>query len=203
MSVARLAGVFALVLVAASCAAPQEAPRDQFYRLSVDFQGSSPQAPVLQGTLQVDRFLADGLLIERALVYSSVEAPDRLMQYHYHYWTEALPRMLQGQLVSYLRGANVAGTIVTTEQRADPDYSVGAKLRRMEQIVRPGNPLVALTMEFSLRRESDGKLMLIKVYEVEREAPDRTMTGTVSAMNAAVSDVYAAFTRDLGIAAGG
>lgn len=192
----RLLSAGLIALSVAACGTPQEAPRDQFYRLDTDFAGQASQ-PVFDGTLEVGRFLADGLLGERALVYTSVDTPDRLLQYHYHYWVEPPPRMLQEQLVRVLRDANVAPVVVTSEQRADPAYVVSAKLRRMEQVIRRGNPMVALSMEFSLRRERDGKLLLLQVYEVEREAQDLTMPGTVQAMNAALTDVYAAFVRDL------
>ncbi len=188
------AALIALSLTA--CGGTAEAPRDQFYRLSV----AAPQAgaaPVLNGTVEVERFLAEGLITERALLYAAAATPDRLLQYSYHHWTDAPPRMLQEQLVAYLRGVRAAGTVVTTEHRAEPDYIISAKVRRMEQLVGGGNPSVALSMELSVRRERDGQLVLIQVYDVERAAANRSMAGTVAAMNQALSALYGAFVTDL------
>ena len=196
MTAPRLLAAALLALTVAACGTTTEAPRDHFYRLSAA-PATAGAAPVLRGTVEVERFLAEGLIGERALLYASTAMPDRLLQYHYHYWSDPPPRMLQEQLVGYLRAARVANTVVTTEHRAQPDYVVHAKVRRMEQLVGAGNPGVVLSVELSLRRESDGKLLLIQVYDVTRTAADNSMAGTVAAMNQALGALYGAFVADL------
>ena len=185
-----------LALSIAACGGTAEAPRDQFYRLSVPVTPAG-EAPALPGTVEVERFLAEGLITERALLYAAAATPEQLMQYRYHHWTDAPPRLLQEQLVSYLRAVRAALTVVTTEHRAEPDYVISAKVRRMEQLVGAGNPSVSLSIELSVRRERDGQLILIQVYDVERAVANQNMPDTVAAMSQALSALYGAFVADL------
>ena len=77
----------------------------------------------LPGVVSVQPLDADGLLRERPLVFGAKGRPHEMQQHDYHYWTAPPPRMLQGQMVSFLRRSGLAESVVTPDMRIRPDPS--------------------------------------------------------------------------------
>ena len=193
--------VVLLTLAAAACGAPPPVPQDNFYRLQV----TAPVAPaatagktLLSGTLEVERLSADGLTAGRPIVYSNSAAAHELHEYHYHFWTEPPTVMLRDQLVAYLRGTNVAATVVTPELRARPDYILAGKIRRLERIVGSA-PGAVLELELGLREAKTDKLMFVETYQERADGSTNTDTvgGTVKSLNEAMARIFARFVGDL------
>ena len=88
--------IFLVAPVLAACAQPP-LPQDHFYRLSVGAPGNPRAEPRFKGTLEVGRFVADGLTAGRPVVYSMADRPNELREYRYHFWTEPPPTMLRDQ----------------------------------------------------------------------------------------------------------
>ena len=123
---------FSLFLAAGCAQAP--VPAANFYRIYAQAPEASSSDFYLDGVLVVRRFLADGLVSERSVVYGEGAGPNPLQQYHYHAWTESPTRMLQELLVPYLRNANVASQVITPEIRIDAKFELTGKIKRLEQI---------------------------------------------------------------------
>lgn len=186
----------ALVLTMLSGCTQPPVPEDTFYRLTLDGPERRFAPPLLQGTVEVQRFSADGLVGERALVYDSDAGQQRLHQRHYHFWTDSPTRMLQELLVDYLREANVAPRVVTPEHRARREYVVDGKIKRFEYVAAsPGRATVVV--ELSLRRLSDDELLILSSYASESGSVDDSALGSVRALEQAVSGAYARFLEDL------
>ncbi len=185
-------GVVALGLVGA-CATPPPAPEDKFYRL--DTIAAEPGAVALDGVLEVDRFVASGSLANRPLLFSE-PGSNAVSEYHYHFWIEAPPIMLQSALVSYLRSAKVAKRVVTPEMRVRPDYTIMGRVLRLET-VRGAQPSGAVTFELTLRREADGELMVLGEYRSEVRSATNGISTDVAAIEKAVDDAFARFTADI------
>lgn len=188
-------GVLAVAVTAgllAACAAPPPAPNDQFYRLDV---AADPGDQVLDGVVEVGRFDASGALGNRPLLYVD-QGSNALTEYHYHFWVEAPPVLLQGALVSYLRGAGVAKQVVTPEMRARPAFTVTGRVIRLETVRgAPSKGVVAL--ELSLRREGDGEILVLGEYSAEVPAGRSGIQTDVAALEKAVDDVFARFVSDI------
>ena len=127
----RLALVFVAMAALGGClgSAPP-VPRDHFYRI----QATAPPGAAerhLPGVLSVRPLEADGLLRERPLVFGATARPHKMQQHDYHYWTDPPPRMLQGQLVDYLRQSGVARAVVTPDLRIPPDFEVLGRIKRL------------------------------------------------------------------------
>lgn len=189
----RLAVALAALGMLSACAAPPSAPEDQFYRL--DITASNPGTVMLNGVVEVDRFVASGVLANRPLLFSQ-SGSNAVSEYHYHYWMEPPPILLQGALVSYLRSDNVATRVVTPEMRAAPDYSILGRILRLE-VVRGSNPVGAVTFELTLRRESDDKLLVLGEYRAEVPAGANEMQTDVAAIEQAVKEAFAKFVADI------
>ena len=115
-----LAAPLLLTLTACLGAAPP-LPRDHFYRVAVP--ASPNPAARFPGTISVAPIEADGLLRERPLLFSEGNAHE-IQQHDYHYWVEAPPRMLQTQLVDYLRASGAADAVITPDLRLPADFEV-------------------------------------------------------------------------------
>ncbi len=184
-----------LILAAlAGCAQP-EFPQDSFYRLS-DSASVSPAGAPLDGTLVVPRFLSDGLLSERPVVFTLTNSPQRLQQYNYHFWVKSPSRMIQELAVDYLRKANLAPRVVTPEFRAPGDYELTGKIKRLEQVRgRPARAVV--TLEFGLYRIRDGRLLYLETYEKSIPLDDEDVGRATAAMGVAVQQILAGLVQDI------
>ena len=185
--------IFSVVLMAGCAQAP--VPPAHFYRIYTEEPSAPSSATHLDGVLVVRRFLADGLVSERSVVYGEGAGPNPLQQYHYHSWTESPTRMLQELLVPYLRSTNVATEVITPEIRFDAKFEISGKIKRLEQM-RGADPRVIVELEFGLSEPRAGRLIWISSY-VEEVACGDSILSAVDAFNKAVSQIYARLVDDI------
>ncbi len=178
-----------------ACAAPPPAPEDAFYRLNPRAGGETAVAPLLSGVVEIDRFVASGSLANRPLLFAEAGS-NAVSEYHYHFWIEAPPILLQNALVSYLRSAGVSKRVVTPEMRVTPDYTIRGRVMRLETVL--GNPATGVAeFELSLRREHDGELIVLGEYLAEVPSGQNGVKTDVTAIEAAVDKAFAAFVADI------
>lgn len=184
--------LFAPLLAGCLGSAPP-VPRDHYYRLLV----SAPiQAKVVErfaGVMRVELFQADGLLRERPLLYSESGASHEVQQHNYHYWTDAPPRMLQEQLVAYLRHSGIANSVITPDLRVRADYQVSGKIKRLERLLGGGPPRVFIEMELALVRLSDNSLVLIDSFTEQEPEGGDSVESAIVALNRATGRLFDRF----------
>ena len=198
-------GILSLLLIApllAGClgAAPP-VPRDHYYRLLVPTPAENAGAVPLPGVMTVELLRADGLLRERPLLYSETGESYELQQHNYHYWNDAPPRMLQDQMVTYLRRSGVSGQVVTPDMRIRADYQVSGKVRRLERLLGGGPPRVFAEIELALLRLSDETVLVVETYSAEEPAADETVEASIVALNRAAADIFDRFLNQVRAAA--
>jgi ABC-type uncharacterized transport system auxiliary subunit len=191
---AALALVSAGLITACGAAAP--VPEDQYYRLRALAPSSQFSKPLLPGTLEIYRFVADGLTAGRPIVYSEAGKPYQVKEYHYHFWTQPPTVMLRDELVTYLRARKVADVVVTPEMRVPPDYVLIGKINRLEKVVGTP-PMAVLEIELAVRKASGGKLIILDTYRVETQSSGTGVDAAVEALNISLTDAYAEFVADL------
>lgn len=187
--------LFCFAFLAAGCAQAPVPPAN-FYRIYTTDQQSQAVDVHLDGVLVVRRFLADGLVSERAIVFGEGVGPNPLQQYHYHAWTESPTRMLQELLVPYLRSNSVAIEVITPEIRHDAKFELSGKIKRMEQF-RGANSRVVVELEFGLSEPRAGRLIWIDSYVSEISCESDSILSAVNAFNQAVSEIYAQLVDDI------
>lgn len=188
-----MAGI-AAGLAPAACGRPAPVPQDHFYRLELDQPRPIAGGSMLDGSLQVERFAAAGLLKDRAIMHSNGSA--EVHAYHYHAWTEVPSTMLQMQMVRYLRAARLSPVVVTPDKRLEPDYILRGHILRLEQ--RTASPPAGIVeLELSLERQRDQRLVWLHSYRQEIPAADASVPAGVAAMSQAVEKVYALFLEDV------
>jgi len=177
-------------------------PREHYYRLLVPTPVQSSVEIPLPGVVTVELLQADGLLRERALLYSESGQSYELQQHNYHFWNDAPPRMLQDQMVAYLRRSGVAGLVVTPDTRVRSDYRVSGKARRLERQLGGGPPRVFVEIELALLRVSDETLLVVESYTAEEPAADDSVEAAIVALNRATARVFDRFLSQVRFAAG-
>jgi ABC-type uncharacterized transport system auxiliary subunit len=165
-------------------------PRDHYYRLLVPMPAESGAEALLPGVMTVELLQADGLLRERPLLYTGGAQSSELLQHNYHYWNDVPPRMLQDQMVTYLRRSSAASLVVTPDTRVRADYQVSGKAKRFERLVGEGTPKVVVEIELALLRLSDDALLVVDTYTAEEIAADDSVEASVVAMNRATARVF-------------
>jgi len=181
------------VVLLSACASAPPVPEDHFYRLQAVYASEPLSNKVFSGTIEVDRFVADGLTSERALVYSQIGKPNQVKAYHYHFWIKPPTVMLRDELVSFLRAAKISDVVVTPEMRTNADYVLTGKIKHLEQIKAQENSRTLIEVELGLRRPSDGKILFLDTYRVENAAGRGDVAGAVDSLNTALSIIYADF----------
>jgi len=172
------------------------APRTRYWRLSAALPTPLP-APRLDGVVQVDRPGAPRMLQLRPVLTSDATRPHALAQYDYHAWTAAPPELVQRTLADHLRAARVARHVVTPEVRARADWVVAGRLRRFERVEGPEGPRVAVELDLSLRRASDGALLVEESYRAETPAAGPGVDEAVVSLSEATRGVYDQFVADV------
>ncbi|NQU62546.1 MAG: membrane integrity-associated transporter subunit PqiC [Rhodospirillales bacterium] len=179
----------------AACSTAERVPEDKFYRLAAVKPSPLPKM-LFPGTLEVDRFVADGLTAGRPIVYSVAGKPYQVKEYHYHFWTQPPTVMLRDELVSYLRQAKISDQVVTPELRVSPDYVLTGKIKRLEKIIGTP-PKAVLELELGLRKATGGKLIFLDTYRIETQSADSGVDDAVNSLNTSLSSIYAKFVADL------
>ena len=193
--ITTIAPAFFVAGLLSACAAPPPVPEDAFYRLSPRADSPVAPQPLLEGAVEVGRFAAAGSLGNRPLLFSK-PGSNAVSEYHYHFWIEAPPMLLQSALVSYLRSAGVAEQVVTPDMRVRPDYTVQGRLMRLETITGP-TPSGVAEFELSLRRERDGKLLVLGEYRADVPSGANGVGTDAAAIEKAVDKAFAAFVADI------
>lgn len=155
----RLAIVLAAALLTA-CAGGARVPEDSFYRLEIGAPAQQLATPALAGVLSVQAGAAAPIYRDRAFLYSDAAMPGRLQRYHYHYWMDAPPRLVQRSLAEYLRAAGIATAVVTPEDAIDERYRLRVDIERFEQRRDRNGGAVDVVLSLTFSERATGELLL-------------------------------------------
>ena len=185
-----------IALVGCFASAPQ-VPKEQYFRLIAS--APAEQAPKkISGGIEIVPFAGEGVMSERPLLFTA-DGGRKLEQRNYAYWTDAPPQMLRDQLVSYLRHAGVADSVVPSELRVQSDYVIRGTIRRLEQLVGSSGG-AAISLELAVLENSSDKLIMSKVYAAEKPISGSNIDDAVAALNQGLDEIFAAFVGDLAAA---
>ena len=180
-------------LALAACAQPA-IPEDHFYRLALP--AAARNAQKLNGIVEVGRFVAKGLTAQRPIVFTEPGDNHKVDAYHYHFWTDPPTVMLQNALVTQLRAAGIAKSVVTPELRVEADFTIAGKISRFEQIIG-GTGQVIAEIEFAIKEAGTDRLIFFKSYQERLATSNRTVPEAVLKINVAVANIYKKFLIDI------
>jgi len=150
---------------------------------------------LLSTNLFVKRFVTDGLHSERPLLFSEASQPLSLKQYHYHFWVDAPPRLLQENLISALRNTNTATTVSNYDPAKRDGHILSGKIRRFEQIARGKENKIIIELELRLDNRQ-GNIIVVKDYQQEHAARSAAPHDLVLAFGAGLTNIYNDFLID-------
>lgn len=180
----------------ASCSSPP-VPTDTYYNLTSGSVMGASSGSKIAGTVEVPPFRAEGLVNERAIIYRQSDTTQK--QYTYHYWSEPPSIMLQRGLIDALRSGQAFDQAAAPEFRANRDYELTGTLRRLEHVVGSAGGTVVVEFDLGLRRIRANDSLFLKTYRTERSA-GRGVSSAVSAMSAAMDELFADVIRDIAAA---
>jgi ABC-type uncharacterized transport system auxiliary subunit len=196
-AIGRRAALTGFGLAVLGACAPAPPPADRFYELRPDDTGRRFGTPLLDGTVVVERFAADGVLDARALVYKPAAGPT-MRRYNYHHWSEAPGLMLRDAVIRAFRQANVAPRVVSPNMRLRPDYRVTGTLTQLHHERVDGTGARArLAVEIGVTRVRTGELVMLGTYERQRRVDSAKVADAVAAFRVAVTDIMADAIDDL------
>lgn len=186
-----------LLLVVAGCSSTAPLPEDRFFRLERVQPTEMLPRPLLTGGLVVDDVRADPLRSGRAILYGDHDLPLQLQRYHYEFWVDQPPRMLQDVLVSWLRSTGVADTVAGGDDPAAA-WRLSAQLLKFEE-VRDANGVahVEVAMQFSLSSTASKRPLWTRDYTEQRAVRGVQMHATAQAMQGALAGLLADLQADL------
>jgi ABC-type uncharacterized transport system auxiliary subunit len=174
-------------------------PEDHYYRLALPSDGGASKARRLNGIVEVGRFVAKGLTAQRPIVFIATGDTHKVQSYHYHFWTDPPTVMLQNALVTQLRQAQVAKSIVTPDLRVEADFTISGKISRFEQIIGEASKSgqVVAEIEFAIKEAGTDRLVFFKSYRESLATANRTVPEAVSKISAAVANIFRKFLSDI------
>lgn len=185
-----------LSLLLTACGTVPPVPEDRYYRLSETAVKQSGKSQ-LGGVLAIGIIENAGIYNERAILYSEKSQPAKLQRYHYHFWADAPPRLIQDHLTINLRKARAARTVVIDKGEVDWNYLLTGKLRRFERIMDGSRSRVAVEMEFRLLKRDSRKPLLVKDYVANVAVKGKTVNDAVEAFNEGLGAIYSQLMADL------
>ena len=179
-----------LALGLSACGGAAQMPEESFYRLDVASPVAAESGFLGDASVAVEAVAAAPLYRDRALIYSDAATPERLRRYHYHFWIDRPPALLQRGFADYLRAAGVAGRVVTADQSLDADYRVRLVLERFEHQrgAQGGRVLVGWRVEVGEPRS--GRLLREERMQAEAEVHGDDFSAVTGAYARAVSELY-------------
>lgn len=180
-------------LAVAACAQPL-VPKDNFYRLNLPSLEKYKSTP-LNGTVEVALFSVDGVIGERAIVYTNDGFS--LQQCSYHYWLKPPAKMLQEAMIDYLRKAGAANRIVSSKLRIASDYMLEGNVRKLEHNVQSSS--VSVEIELSLIRKKDNKLIFIDTFTSEQRVKNASVNAAVNAVQKGLTKIFSDFIEILAL----
>jgi ABC-type uncharacterized transport system auxiliary subunit len=194
-----------MCLTMVGCAKSPPVPTDSFYLLGEPaLVGTSAIEPWTE-LLLVERFAADALRNERAMVYSEDRDGLMLKRYAYHLWANSPAIMLQHRLADILRDRGAAKVVMTDPSPA-ATATVHGRIRRFEQHIASGNGQTTapdwqgvVHVELELRLDIRGQRGPILVERYRRREPinGATMVDASEAFGRAVGSIFEEFAEDV------
>jgi len=189
-------------LVLAACVGGARIPEDNFYRLESAAPGSALTAPALQGILMIQGGTAAPVYRDRALLYSEPGSPVRLQRYHYQYWIDSPPQLLQNGLAEYLRTAGVARQVVLPQDGVDADYRLRVDIERFEHIrgqssSRNGGQ-VAVALRVTLIERATGKLLMQEQLRSDATVQSGEFSAVAITYQQVMTELYGRILAQLG-----
>ncbi len=171
-------------------------PDDHYYRLP-ELKTSKLPSPLLNGSLRVKKVITHGIYAERTLIYTDKNNELKLTRYHYHHWEKSPAKIIQDNIVQYLKARGVAHKISMHTRESKPDYILEAELVTLHRHVNAGSYSAAIAIDFRLFNNSNNSIFINKRYYSNITASSEHLVDTIKAYSQGFQQIYDEFIIDL------
>jgi len=173
-------------------------PQDTYYRLPAHEPSSLNLSKTKFGVIAVSSFKSDALYRERTILYSDRSAPLTLRRYHYHHWTTIPNKLVQEDLIDFLRKTRLAKQIVRYGQQNQVDAHLSGHIKRFERMTGGSSDSVVVELEFRIEVLNTPKRKIVyRSYKVTKDSKDNSMQAAVESFGSALHEIYQHFLQDL------
>ncbi|MFQ5718612.1 MAG: ABC-type transport auxiliary lipoprotein family protein [Acidobacteriota bacterium] len=186
----RCSAVLAVMAGAVGCG---RLPATHYYMIDVhppvrrsDPTPGAPPLPAGGQSIGVQSFHVDPPYDQDRIVYRTDDATPEVAFYTYHRWAVSLSRMLPGAVAAGLEGVSGVARIEPVAPGRTYDAILEGRLRRLEEIDRPGEQTVRVSLSLSLHL-ADGTPVWTDELEDAMTVSTDTVGDLVSAMTATLA----------------
>lgn len=180
------------ILFLTACSSQSPLPVDHYYRFPEMTETTHGQQ--LAQLVSIIPFQANGLLNERAIVYS--DDGIELRQYHYHHWEDSPSRLLTERLAEKLRLSHFADVVLTTYE-GDSDLVIKGRIKSFERLRYKNNESVNVKIVIQVNSNTGNLPILFKEYTESIAVSSSSINDAVIAFGKAVDLIYNQFYNDL------
>ena len=102
--ITELITLLTLVLLGlVGCVSQTSVPEDHYYRLPEIKPEKTLSQPILNGAIGIAQLRAEGLYLERTLLYIDPTQPLEVRRYHYRHWIKVPTQLLHDSMLAYMR----------------------------------------------------------------------------------------------------
>ena len=186
-----------LMFALTGCKSMPPVPADKYYRIEAATTEIKHPA-ILNETLYIAPLRADGPYVERAMLYASAAQARELQQYHYLFWSEPPPVLLQEHMRASFTAMNISPHVIDIPMTSGIGYLLNVRILRLEKINDQGGSAHAVvSLHFSLQRMKSYEMILERSYSAEVDMADASQHGYVLACEAALKNIYERFAEDI------
>ncbi len=146
-------------------------------------------------TLVVLPFTSHAIYQQRALLYAPQQSVVVLQTYYHHSWVANPGRLLQQQLIQYLRPLNVAKFVVDFRPTNVKFYTIQGQIQRFEQLKTPARKVV-VALNLQVFNPSQ-QLVFSKAYQQTISQSQQDFDSMILAYQQAITAIYQQFVQDI------
>lgn len=181
-----------LILFLTACSSQSPLPVDHYYRLPE--LKETTQGKQLAQLVSIIPFQADGLLNERAIIYS--DDAIEIRQYHYHHWEDSPSQLLTERLAEKLRLINFADVVLTSYE-GNSDLIIKGQIKSFERLRYKNNESVNVKIVMQVNSNTSNLPILFKEYAETVKVSTSSINDAIMAFGNAVDSIYEQFYNDL------
>jgi len=189
--------IFVVTIMLTACfGGGSSIPDDHYYRLP-ELTGKKLTKPILTGTLSVKRVITHGIYGERALIYTDKNSTIKLNRYHYHHWEKSPSKLIQDNLVQYLKTVGVAHQVISQSHNTNENYLLETELITMHREVTQQGYSASISMDIRLYNKSNNSIYINKRYHSKISTTSNKIVDTIESYGKGLHHIYDELISDL------
>ena len=137
------------------------------------FHGRTDSLPFINGVCVIDKVQVNQLYDKNLIVNRS--GSNEVNFYIYHQWAVRPSDAIEEMIVEHLGSARVFSSVCSAFSKSVPDYRFSAILKRLEMVENNRSSEAALSLEFLLINNADGRIILSHKADKSGELKERAL----------------------------